>query len=398
VSSRTIKVVRIISRLNIGGPAVQAVTLTALLEPLGYETTLVRGSEDPDEGSMDYLADQLGVRPVLVASMRRNVGAGDVRALAELRRILARERPDVVHTHAAKAGTLGRVATLIVTRRGRRPVLVHTYHGHSLSGYFSTRRNALFKRIETFLGHRTDRLVAVSEEVRDELVGFGVAEPEDFEVVRVGFDLSRFRVDEDERAARRRALRNELGLPESASVVTLVARLVPIKRVDRFLRVARGLAEATDARFLIVGDGELRKELRSSPEAHELDGRVVWAGFRRDMPDVYFASDVVVQTSDNEGTPVALIEAQAAGVAVVSTRVGGVSTVVLEGRSGRIVAVDDEHALTVAVQELVADGAHARALGARGQDHVMASFSIDRLVADIDTLYRGLLSQRRGPQ
>ncbi len=376
-----IRVARIIARLNVGGPAIQAITLTHRLEALGYQTLLIRGSEAPREGSMDDLAAELGVRPLRVARMGRELGPGDVIAFARLVRELRRFRPDIVHTHAAKAGTLGRLAAL-VPGKSRPRVTVHTFHGHSLTGYFSPSKAALFRRIERFLAARTTRLIAVSDEVRDDLVRLGVAPAERIEVIRLGLDLGRFDADPDTRARRRTELRTKLGIPEDARVVTLVARLVPIKRVDRFLAVAARLADLDDVWFLVAGDGELREELGARPQSE----RVVWAGFRRDIPAVCFASDVVVLTSDNEGTPVSLIEAQAAGVPVVSTRVGGAATVVAPG--GALVDTGDVDGFARAVRQSLdhpADGAAARA-------HVIETFSLDRLVADIDDLYRRLLA------
>jgi glycosyltransferase involved in cell wall biosynthesis len=176
-------------------------------------------------------------------------------------------------------------------------------------------------------------------------------------------------------------------------VVTLVARLVPIKRVDRFLRVAGHLRDVPDVVFLIVGDGELRDELRSSPEARALDDRLLWAGFRRDMADVYFASDVVVQTSDNEGTPVALIEAQAAGVPVVSTAVGGVATAVRDGETGRVTPLGDDGAMANAIRPFLDGDTLREELGARGRRYAEQSFSLDQLVERIDDLYRRLLTR-----
>jgi glycosyltransferase involved in cell wall biosynthesis len=388
-----VRLVRIISRLNIGGPAIQAITLTQRLTPLGYETTLIRGREAPDEGSMDYLADELNVRPVLIRSLERNPGPRDLVALYLLVRALRARQPRIVHSHAAKAGTLGRLAALLAFRPGRRPVLVHTFHGHSLSGYFSSRRNAVFLRIERFLARRTDRLIAVSAEVRDELAQLGVAPRDRFAVVPLGFDLSSFLVADPERGDRRRALRAELAIAENALVVTLVARLVPIKRVDRFLRVAALLRDVSGVRFVIVGDGELRDQLHASTPARALGSAVVWAGFRRDMPDVYFASDVVAQTSDNEGTPVALIEAQAAGVPVVTTAVGGVASAVLDGGSGRVTAVDDDEAIARAISGYLSDAGERRKHGERGRRHVEERFTLNALIAAIDGLYRGLLDR-----
>lgn len=381
-NSGPIRVARIISRLNIGGPAIQAITLTKRMEALGYETLLIRGSEAAHEGSMDHLAQELGVRPLLIARMGRELGAGDVIAFVRLVRELRRFRPDVVHTHAAKAGTLGRLAAL-VPGRGRPRVTVHTFHGHSLTGYFSPRKAALFLRIERFLAQRTTLLIAISDEVRDDLVRLGVAPAERFEVIRLGLDLTRFDIEPAERRARGAALRSELGIPADARLVTLVARLVPIKRVDRFLAVAEQLAaQRDDVWFLIAGDGELREQLQSLPQPEHL----VWAGFQRDVPAVCFASDVVVLTSDNEGTPVSLIEAQAAGVPVVSTRVGGAASVVAAD-SGALADVDDVAGFSYAVRTLL----ERTATVGDPRAHVVQTYSLDRLVEDIDDLYRRLL-------
>jgi len=382
-----IRVARIISRLNIGGPAIQAITMTRLLEPLGYETLLIRGREAGHEGSMDHLADELGVVPVCIARMRREVGLRDVLAFVQLVRTLRRFRPDLVHTHAAKAGTLGRFAALACGRRRRPRVIVHTFHGHSLSGYFSSRQDAVFLRIERFLARRTSRLIAVSEEVRDDLVRLGVAPAAQIDVIRLGFDLSRFQADAATRGARRDDLRAQLGIPPDARVVTIIARLVPIKRVDRFLAIAERLAHEPDVWFLIAGDGELRAKLQAIALPPGLAERVVWAGFQQDVPGVCFASDVVVLTSDNEGTPVSLIEAQAAGVPVVSTRVGGAATVVGD-RPGALVAPDDVPGLARAVAALLDDLPAARASARAARERVIADFSLDGLVQSLDRLYR----------
>jgi glycosyltransferase involved in cell wall biosynthesis len=293
-----------------------------------------------------------------------------------------------VHTHAAKGGTLGRVAVMLAFPR-KRPVVVHTFHGHSLTGYFSSRTARMYTRIERFLAKRTDVLIAVSEEVRNDLVGLGVAPAEKFEVVRLGLDLSAF-ADDADRAARRAAVRAQWGVGDDEDVVTIVARLVPIKRVDRFLETAALLRDRPGTRFVVVGDGELREQLQASEPASALGDRLVWAGFRRDVPDVCFASDVVVLTSDNEGTPVSLIEAQAAAVAVVSTNVGGVRSVVLEGETGHL--ADEPADLAARIAAILDDGERAAAMAARGREHVLAKFGIERLVDDLDGLYRRLLA------
>ena len=391
---RPIKVIRAIARLNVGGPSIQAITLTKHLEPLGYETTLVRGVEGPREGSMDDLARELGVRPHLVRDLRRSLGPRDLLALARMTRLLRDVRPHIVHTHAAKAGAVGRIACMLAGDSAPQ-IRVHTFHGHVLSEYFSPTTSALFRRIERELARRTTRLIAVSDEVRADLLRLGIAPVEKIEVVRLGLDLDRFRLSVEEERRERARIRAQLGLPVDARVVLLVARLVQIKRVDRFLRIAGRVASRTNARFVIVGDGELSEDLRRSVEAEALGARLTWTGMRSDMPALMAAADVVSLTSDNEGTPVSLIEAHAAGRPAVSSGVGGVSSVVVNEATGYVVTSGDEEAFADRVTTLLQDDALARRLGRTGRDHVVRRFGLDRLVRDIDRLYRGLLAEVR---
>jgi glycosyltransferase involved in cell wall biosynthesis len=389
-SGDDVRVLRVIARLNVGGPAIQAITLSRLLEDRGYETRLVRGREAPREGSMDALADELGVTPISLPTLRRQIGLADFAALLFLRRQIRDWRPHILHTHAAKGGALGRLAALLAGR-ARPPVIVHTFHGHVLTGYFSPFVSGVFRWIEKLLATFTTRLIAVSEEVRDDLVRLGVAPVEKIVVVPLGFDLSRFDVLEDERQARREAFRGALGIPLDAPLVTLVGRLEPIKRVDRFLRVAN-LIEEPRAWFLVVGDGSLREELASSADAQRLGDRLVWGGLREDMPDVYFATDVLAVTSDNEGTAVTAIEAQAAGVPVVTTRVGGMTSVVRDGETGFVIPTTAEGALARRITELLLDEQSRAHIGEAGRAFVLAAFLLERLVNDLDELYTRNLS------
>jgi glycosyltransferase involved in cell wall biosynthesis len=244
--------------------------------------------------------------------------------------------------------------------------------------------------IERGLARYTTCLIAVSEEVRADLIRLRVAPSERIQVLPLGFDFSQFDAPVEERHRRREAFRRELGIPLDAPVVTLVARLEPIKRVDRLLRVATLVANPAETCFLVVGDGALREELQQSPEAAELGNRLAWVGLRQDMPDVYFASDVVAVTSDNEGTAVSAIEAQAAGLPVVSTRVGGMASVVEHGQTGALVEPDDEEGFGLELERILNDGELRRRFGQNGSERVRATFSLDRLVRDIDALYRRL--------
>lgn len=390
------RITRIIARLNIGGPAIQAITLTHELESHGYATRLVRGVESASEGNMDYLARDIGVVPTLVPTLRRDPGPGDLAALLALTRIIRRDRPAIVHTHAAKGGTLGRLAAILAfPRRRSRPILVHTFHGHSLTGYFSGRTAGFYRVVEAVLARWTDALIAVSDEVKQDLVGLRVAPAAKFRVVPLGFDLSPFAGD-DRREQRRQELRSEWSVADGEIVVTLIARLVPIKRVDRFLSIARALGDRPGVRFAIVGDGELHEQLEASADAQALGDRLIWAGFRRDIPDVCFASDVVVLTSDNEGTPVSLIEAQAAGVAVAATDVGGVRSAVLDGSSGLLAAPEDLDGLVAAVARLIDDGPLRAQMGSAGRAHSLSRYTLSRLVSDHVQLYSELERRQSG--
>jgi glycosyltransferase involved in cell wall biosynthesis len=395
VPERPVRVARVIARLNIGGPAIQAITLTERLRPLGYETLLVRGKEAPAEGTMDHLADRLGVAPVRVPQLRREPGLHDLRALAHVIGHLRRFNPDLVHTHAAKGGAIGRLGALALGRSGPR-VRVHTFHGHVLEGYFHPIKARFFMVLERWLARHTTRLIAVSNEVKSDLVRLGIASPSKIEVIPLGFDLSRFLVPEPDREAMAEAWRARLGLRPTERVVLLVARLVPIKRVDRFLRIANLASETRDTVFVVVGDGQLRRELVASAEARLLGARLRWSGFETDIASAMFGSDLVVLTSDNEGTPVSLIEAHAAGLPAVCTDVGGVRAVVRDGVSGFVCRRDDEVSFAKALTGLLHDQERARRFGDEGRAYVTERFDIDRLVRDIDGLYRELLAAEAG--
>jgi GT2 family glycosyltransferase/glycosyltransferase involved in cell wall biosynthesis len=388
------RVLRVIARLNVGGPAIQAITLSRLLEEHGYETLLVRGREGPREGSMDSLAQQFGVVPVELPTLKRRIGIGDLVSVVFLIQQIRNWRPEILHTHAAKAGALGRMAALLALRR-RPPVIVHTFHGHVLTGYFPPLISAAFTSIERALARYTTCLIAVSDEVRADLVRLRVAPPERIVVIPLGFDFSRFDATAQERLERREAFRRGLGIPLDVGLVTIVARLEPIKRVDRFLRVATRVETSPETWFLIVGDGALREELQESPEAVRLGDRIVWAGIREDMPDVYFGTDVLVVTSDNEGTNVSAIEAQAAGLPVVSTGVGGMPSVVTHD-TGLLIEPEDEEEFARALERVLLDPVLGKTLGRNAAEHARSEFSLTRLVRDIDSLYRRLVTDAYG--
>src|SRR5215472_721558 len=321
--------------------------------------------------------------------------ADDYAAFRRVSTIVREFRPNIVHTHMAKAGAIGRAATALYNRSvpaSDRARVVHTYHGHVLEGYFSPAKTALFVGIERLLARSTDRIVAISPAIRDELVrDHRIGRPEQYRVVPLGFDLSALAAVDDRARA---AARQGLGIDQSAHVVSTVGRLTAIKQHHLFLEAAHLVAQTDpSALFLIAGDGELRAALEETAHEFGLAGRVRFLGWRRDLATIYGASDVFLLTSRNEGTPVALIESLAAGVPGVATDVGGVRDVIgnASGAAGIVAPYGDSVALANAVAQLLADASLRRALGERGRASVVARYGIDRLVDDIDALYRDLV-------
>jgi glycosyltransferase involved in cell wall biosynthesis len=391
-----IRVVRFITRLNIGGPSIQAIDLSTRLSDDGFETMLVHGRLGADEGDMSDRLERARVGPRVesIGSLQREVAPlADFAAVRHAYRLLCEFRPAIVHTHTAKAGAVGRIAARAYNLTAGRLAparVVHTYHGHVLDGYFSPSRTSAFIAAERALAHATDRLVTVSPTICDEVARrYRIGRPDQHRVVRLGFDLSPFTaIDEDARTRARQAL----AIPPWSNVVTTVGRLTAVKNHRLFLHMARALAVSHPATvFLIAGDGDLRKELESAAAALDLAGRVRFLGWRRDLETLYAATDVFLLTSRNEGTPVALIESMAAGCAAVSTDVGGVRDVIEDPGMGRVVT-EDVPRIAARVAELLDDPVERRRIGERGRAHVTAEFTLTRLIRDIVSLYREILS------
>jgi glycosyltransferase involved in cell wall biosynthesis len=389
-----VRVVRIITRLNVGGPSIQASTLSHRLRARGFETLLVHGQLGAGEGDMRYMIDP-GTRTRQLPALRRPLApAHDTLALAQLIDILRDERPDIVHTHMAKAGTLGRVAAAVYNRtagRRRRARVVHTYHGHVLEGYFSAGMARVFTAAERQLARVSDAIVAISPQIRDELLtGHRIGRADQYRVIPLGFDLDTLAAIDDAARARARAA---LEIPAGAQVVTTVGRLTAIKQHQLFLEAARQIGPRhPDAVFLIVGDGELRAELEAAASAFGIASRVRFLGWRRDLATIYGASDVFLLTSRNEGTPVALIESLAAGVPGVSTDVGGIRDVIDSDRVGLLAPFGDAALLADHVGALLADPDRRRRMGDEGRRSITARYTLDRLVDDVEQLYRELLN------
>ncbi|MFZ1058678.1 MAG: glycosyltransferase family 4 protein [Candidatus Rokuibacteriota bacterium] len=378
-----------IGRLNIGGPAIHVITLTAGLDPTRFESILVTGTENPGEGSFLDLAVGRGIQPVIIPELinEATLKPRDLKALVALYRLIRTERPQIVDTHTAKAGFLGRLAAHLAGV----PVVIHTYHGHVLHGYYGPLKTRLLRCMERVLARMTDRIIAVSEQVKRDLVAYGVANPEKITVMPLGFELKPLL----ESARYRGGLRRELGLSNGAPLVGIVGRVFPIKNHRLFLdAAARVAAEEKAARFVIVGDGVLRQKMEEHASALGIADRVIFTGWRRDLPRIYADLDVLVVSSDNEGTPVSAIEAMASGCPVVATRVGGLPDLIEEGETGYLVPPGDALALAGAIQRLLRDREAACRMGQTAQARVGARFTAERLLKDVECLYNELLTQK----
>jgi glycosyltransferase involved in cell wall biosynthesis len=399
MSTHTPRVLRIIARLNVGGPARHALVLNAGLRAHGFESVLVYGSVGPGEGSLEDLVAASDLRSVKVPWLGRRISLwSDARALYELVRVIFREQPDIVHTHTAKAGTLGRLAAFIFNltrRRGRRCAVVHTFHGHVFAGYFRPAVSFAVRWTERIMACLTDRVVAISGRQRDDICDtFQAAPPWKTTVVELGLHLDHLlRLEADT------SLRTALGFEPGHVVFGYVGRLVPIKDLPTLIRgFALAASDVPEARLMIAGDGELRSSLEALADDLGVGERVRFAGWQRDLAAVYGAMDVGILSSRNEGTPVALIEAMAAGKPVVATAVGGVEDIVTSGQTGWVVPPADAAALAAAMRRLARTAGERQAFGRAARCSARGRFSADRLVADVSNLYlRTLVERRRLP-
>jgi glycosyltransferase involved in cell wall biosynthesis len=394
-STAPTRVLRVITRLNIGGPSIQATRLSTSLDTEGFDTLLIHGRLGEGEGDMSYLLPDRGTRTRYLEWLQRPIAPwSDARATLALYRAMCEFRPHVLHTHMAKAGLLGRVAAVWfnLTHPSSRIRVIHTYHGHVLEGYFSGPTTRLFIALERLLADATDHLIAVSARVREDLLHrYRIGSPSMFTVIPLGLDLDAFAaIDERARSEARRAF----DIPVGAPVITTVGRLTPIKHHSLFLEMAQQISAARiDAVFLIAGGGELAAQLEADARAGGLGARVRFLGWRRDLTTIYAATDVFVITSKNEGTPVALIEAMASGVPGVSTDVGGVRDVIADESLGRVVPPDDARALAQAVLDLLDDPEARNTMAMAARQSSLARFGFSRLTADIAALYRQVLAR-----
>jgi glycosyltransferase involved in cell wall biosynthesis len=402
------KVIRIIARLNVGGPAKHVVWLTAGLSD--YQTLLVAGTVPEGEGDMGYFAEQAGVVPHFIPEMSREISAKDIVTIWKLFRLFLREKPDLIHTHTAKAGTVGRVAGFFyrwltfgsLVGRPRKVKFVHTYHGHIFHSYYGNLKTKLFITIEKLLAALvTDRIVVISDQQASEICDqFGVGNRKQISIIPLGMDLEVF----DGGAARRQLMRSELGIDNDTVLVGIVGRLTEIKNHELFLDAVgefKKTSSRTPVRFVIIGDGGQRERLQNRSESAGLD--IIFTGERSDPEYFYPALDVVALTSRNEGTPLTLIEAMANARPVIATRVGGVVDLVgpcIEDDGLRIcergisVPPGDAKLFAAGLHKLVSDTRLRNEMAQRGFEFVQAKYPRQRLLTDIRGLYSELLNQQ----
>lgn len=387
---RRTRILRIVTRLNTGGPSIHLVTVCEALAQRGYEQWLVAGREGPRERSMRAFVEARGIQPFYVPEMvaTSRLGPADIVALARIRRLIRKLQPDIVETHMSKAGIVGRLAAHLEGV----PIVIHVYHGHVLAGYYGVVKSWIARCAERALARTSDHLVAVSAHVRDDLVKYRVAPAAGISVIELGLEAAPLLRSREERGA----LRRELGLDSNTPLVGLVGRLSPVKNPRLFLDAAVALlAVRPDARFLVVGDGEIGPQIRARARRLNLTKQVIFAGWRDDLPRVYADLDVLVSCSTSEGTPLAIIEAMLAACPVVATDVGGVPDLIDDEATGLLVPPRQAAPLAAAILRLLCDRRLAGALAYSAQRRAQVRFSTTRLASEMDALYSDLLHRQR---
>ena len=395
------KVLRVFNRFIIGGPVLNAMILTKHLQP-EYQTRLISGMKEPGEETADNLIDIYGIAPEYIPQMRRSIlPTQDIVAYQAVKKIIREYKPDIVHTHASKAGAIGRAAAA----SEKVPVILHTFHGHAFHSYFNKYVSRAFVNIERQLARKSTRIIAISEMQKDELVNeFRICSENKIVVIPNGIDLSSFQTQQEEK---RQAWRARFNIPQDAVLVGIVGRMAPVKNHTMFVNVVEKMLRTADQHnlhFVIIGDGETRQQTQEQlaeknisfnyfPEDTQLK-KVLLTSWQKKMDEVYSALDVVCLTSLNEGTPMSVVEAQASSRPVISTNVGAVHDTMVDEKSGFIINNFDVDAFAEKLELLIKDENLCRQMGAEGKSYVDKTFSHTRLVSDMKNLYDSLLGGR----
>lgn len=375
------KILRIINRFNIGGPTYNAAYLSKYLSP-DFETLLVGGQKDETEDSSEFILDSLGLKPLIIPEMKREVKwSEDKVAYKKIKELIGDFKPDIVHTHASKAGAIGRLAA----HKMKVPLIYHTFHGHVFHSYFGAMKTQVYKSVERNLARKSSRIIAISDIQKEELSNIHkICSPDKIKVIPLGFDLTRFYTDLE---IKRAQFRSEWKIGDEEIAIGIVGRLVPIKNHQMFLDVAKRVSDKAkkSLKFVIVGDGELRGELEEYVNKLGLEN-VIFTSWQKNVDVVNAGLDIICLTSKNEGTPVSLIEAQASGKPIVSTRVGGIENVVKPNETAFLSEVGDMDAFSSGLLKLIEDDELRKEFGLKG-NHVLQKFHFTRLVNDFRELY-----------
>lgn len=394
------KILRILNRFNLGGPTYNAVYLSRYLAP-EFETLLIGGEKEESEESSLFIAHNNGLNPLIIPEMRRSINPfSDLKAQKKIREIIGDFKPDIVHTHASKAGVLGRRAAY----KMKVPVIVHTFHGHVFHSYFNSFKTGIIKKIERGLARKSHAIVAISHQQKHELADLhNICPPEKIRVIPLGFGLEKFHTATTEK---RETFRQKYMVEDDELAITIVGRLVPVKNHEFFIRVAEKVLKASGKklRFFIVGDGEERENIMQKLKAAGIDftywpqnpvkATVTLTSWSKEVDVVNAGSDIIVLTSLNEGTPVSLIEAQAAGKAIVSTRTGGINDIVLEGQSAWLTGTGETDLFAEKLLHLIENENDRIAMSRAGQEFVLDHFSHQALCSHMRELYHFLLSSK----
>lgn len=387
---KTIKILRIINRFNIGGPTYNATFLTKFMSD-EFETLLIGGLPEENEANSLHILKAYGVEPLLIPELKREPNLkSDRLALKKIKTIIQEFKPDIVHTHASKAGAIGRKAAFSCNV----PVVLHTFHGHVFHSYFGKIKTSIFKNIERYLAKKSTGIIAISSLQKNELCEkYKITTSKKIEVIPLGFDLQKF---QDNYPENRINIRKEHDISEDTIAVCITGRLAPVKDHFFFLDIIEELVTLTDRKIkiFIVGDGELRTEINTRVDLLQKKGvNIVMTSWVFDISKFNAGMDIMCLTSKNEGTPVSLIEAQASNLPVISTDVGGVSDIVSQNETGFIISRKDKREFVKKLKTLVEDDELRNKMKTKGWEHVHLKFSYKRLITDMENYYKKLLNQ-----
>jgi len=399
VMAEKIRVLRILNRFNLGGPTYNASQLTKHLGP-DFETLLIGGPNELNEHDSLHIPHSLGIEPVIIDSMRRPMNPLlDRAAYRDIKKIIADFRPHIVHTHASKAGAVGRSAANSM----KVPIIVHTYHGHVFEAYFNSLISSVYKAIERNLARKTDAIIALSERQRADLTSrFRVCDKDQVHVIANGFDLTKFQENKDEKRAQ---FREKYKLRNDEFAIGIIGRMVPVKNHAMFVDVVERVNTLYrgKVRYFIVGDGDTCEDTRrrfiqkriAINDNTDTDTLVHFTSWQKNVDDIMAGLDLLVLTSLNEGTPVCLIEAQASNCPVVSTDVGGIRDIVIDGKTALLSPSQDVETMSRNIVKLITDKKMYESMTLHGWEFVRDRFQYQRMVEDMKALYMKLLAQQK---